>query len=209
MNTQNIGSRIKARRTELGLSQNDLAKRVGLSQSAIAMLESGRRQKTRELVEIARVLGVSPAYLASGVADELSFSDFQKYSKIPVVGSISFFDLPTRERTVYPPDYPDKHFLNFLSPDPKAFAFLIRGSALAPRVRDREYAVFSPSVPPRSGDTVLVQLKTGWVYVADFVSRDESILVVKELNGKDHSIRASDIAQLDRLQMTVSDSEVD
>ena len=100
MTTETIGSRIKAKRKEAGMSQAELGKRVGLTQSAIAMLESGRRQKTRELVEIARVLGVSPAYLSSGKVDETSFAEFQRYSKIPVVGTLAFFELPTKEKFV-------------------------------------------------------------------------------------------------------------
>lgn len=209
MTTETIGSRIKAKRREAGMSQAELAKRVGLTQSAIAMLESGRRQKTRELVEIARVLGVSPAYLSSGKVDETSFAEFQRYSKIPVVGTLAFFELPTKEKFVTPPDLQRHKELNFLSPDPQAFSFLIRGSALSPKIRDSEYAVFSPTIPPSPGDTVLVQTKTGLNYIADFVSLDNEILVIKSLDGRDHSIRAKEIARIDRLSMVISSTETD
>lgn len=209
MTTETIGSRIKAKRKEAGISQAELAKRVGLTQSAIAMLESGRRQKTRELVEIARVLGVSPTYLSNGKVEETSFAEFQRYSKIPVVGTLAFFEFPTREKFVTPPELSNQKTLNFLSPDPQAFSFLIRGSALSPKIRDSEYAVFSPTIPPSMGDTVLVQTKTGLNYIADFVSMDGEVLIIKSFDGRDYSLRATEVARIDRLSMVIAASETD
>jgi transcriptional regulator with XRE-family HTH domain len=55
-----------------GLTQGALAKAVGMSQSSIWKLTSGAASGSRRTVEIAKVLGVRPDWLASGVAKEKS-----------------------------------------------------------------------------------------------------------------------------------------
>lgn len=61
-----IAERVKAVRQELGWSQVQLAEEVGVSQSSIGNIESGFRQRPRELVSIARALRVSPEWLETG-----------------------------------------------------------------------------------------------------------------------------------------------
>lgn len=52
-----------------GLSQDQLAKLVGVSQPAIQKMVAGRTQGSRKLVEIASALGVRPEWLSSGSGD--------------------------------------------------------------------------------------------------------------------------------------------
>jgi transcriptional regulator with XRE-family HTH domain len=63
-----IGRRVRASRARLGLTREELAVRSGLSWSAIAQVESGRRASPRPatLAALARALGVSIDYLVQG-----------------------------------------------------------------------------------------------------------------------------------------------
>lgn len=61
-----IGSRIKEARSALDWSQVQLADEAGVTQSAIGNIESGLRQRPRELVSIAKALRVSPEWLETG-----------------------------------------------------------------------------------------------------------------------------------------------
>lgn len=63
-----IGRRIRASRARLGWTREELAVRSGMSWSAIAQVESGRRVNPRPgtLSAIARALGVSIDYLVEG-----------------------------------------------------------------------------------------------------------------------------------------------
>lgn len=65
MTTQDFGNRVKARRKELGLSQLQLALRIGYKdKSTVAKIESGDRDLPRsKIVEIAEALSVTPQYL--------------------------------------------------------------------------------------------------------------------------------------------------
>jgi transcriptional regulator with XRE-family HTH domain len=61
-----IGERCAAARTKLGISQETLATLAGLSAGTIGNLEIGRSKTLRKLTTVARVLGVSPQWLAEG-----------------------------------------------------------------------------------------------------------------------------------------------
>lgn len=62
-----VGVRIAALRREAGLSQAQLAEKLGISPSAMGMYEQGRREPSLQIVgELARILGVSTDYLITG-----------------------------------------------------------------------------------------------------------------------------------------------
>jgi transcriptional regulator with XRE-family HTH domain len=61
-----VGERIAWARKKRGLTQAQLAKAAGVSQSAIGSYEKGHREKPRELVAIAGALRVFPQWLDEG-----------------------------------------------------------------------------------------------------------------------------------------------
>lgn len=65
-NVINISSRLKQSREALGLSQAELAKKAGVSQSTIGNLESGTRKSPKYVLTIATALGVDPMWLQYG-----------------------------------------------------------------------------------------------------------------------------------------------
>lgn len=65
-----VGARIKARIKAIeGMSQSELARRVGITQGTIAALISGRSRSSTYLHQIARELRTTPSYL-SGETDD-------------------------------------------------------------------------------------------------------------------------------------------
>lgn len=69
-----MGTRIRTRRTALGLTQEELAEKLGLQKSAIAKYESGRvvNIKQATLFRMADILGCSPSFLAGWDLESLS-----------------------------------------------------------------------------------------------------------------------------------------
>lgn len=60
----NIGDRIKKRRLELGLTQEELAKKAGYkSRSSINKIELSRDLPLTKVKEVARILDCTPSYL--------------------------------------------------------------------------------------------------------------------------------------------------
>lgn len=64
--TDGMGARLAAIRTERGETKAALARAVGLSPSTVADIENGAQTGVDVLEALAKVLGVSPAWLAFG-----------------------------------------------------------------------------------------------------------------------------------------------
>jgi len=66
-----MGARIAALRRQAGISQAELARRLGCSASAVGMYEQGRREPPSDLlVQMARIFDVTTDYLLTGCARE-------------------------------------------------------------------------------------------------------------------------------------------
>lgn len=83
----NIGERIRKRREELGLTQEELAKKLGYkSRSSVNKVETAREPSNKKVRQYAEILECSPAYLMgwkdeSDLAQaELSLQDQQAYA---------------------------------------------------------------------------------------------------------------------------------
>ena len=65
-----IAERLQERRAELGLSQAELARRAGVSQSSLLRVEEGGRSCTvGTLAKLAKGLGIEPAELLAEIVD--------------------------------------------------------------------------------------------------------------------------------------------
>ncbi|NLH73271.1 MAG: helix-turn-helix transcriptional regulator [Verrucomicrobia bacterium] len=81
-----VGDRIRARRLELGWTQEKLAGEAGVSKGFLSDLESGKRNVGAEtLLSIATVLGVSMDYLMKGGPVRVETGDVQ------IPGSLAAF----------------------------------------------------------------------------------------------------------------------
>ncbi len=63
---KHFSERLRHARQYRGLSQADLARLCGLSQSAISNYENGTRRDAREILELSRALNVSAVWLRKG-----------------------------------------------------------------------------------------------------------------------------------------------
>jgi SOS-response transcriptional repressor LexA len=77
MNTHTLAlkDRLHSKRQALGLSQQQLADKAGVSQVTIQHLESGRNSSSKKLLEIAKALGVTAEWLASGTESHARVSN--------------------------------------------------------------------------------------------------------------------------------------
>lgn len=67
----NLGNNIKARRQLLGLTQKQLAKAAGISQTTVADLERGRNTDSRHITSIAKALSITVENLVEGRVHEI------------------------------------------------------------------------------------------------------------------------------------------
>ena len=66
-----IGERVKETRKKLGLTQSQLAEKVFISESYMALIEAGKRNPSTDVVKcLAEEMGVSIDYLIYGQAEQ-------------------------------------------------------------------------------------------------------------------------------------------
>ena len=73
-----IGQRLKQVRKELGLTQIELAARVGLKQSTLSDLELGKSAGTTNLAVVANAIGVSALWLETGRGERAPPKEFSQ-----------------------------------------------------------------------------------------------------------------------------------
>ncbi|WP_367239226.1 helix-turn-helix transcriptional regulator [Pseudomonas fulva] len=82
----NLSQRIKAARKHAGLTQRELAEEVGIAQTAISQLESGKTLRSSYLLDIASACGVSSFWLVGGegpmIRDQARTTGLKKSSAI-------------------------------------------------------------------------------------------------------------------------------
>ncbi|UTW01142.1 helix-turn-helix domain-containing protein [Marinomonas rhizomae] len=66
-----ISERVKQKRTDLRLTQSELAKRVGISQQSLQKIEDGRTQNPRKLLNLAKALDCDAEWLLLGTTNEV------------------------------------------------------------------------------------------------------------------------------------------
>ncbi len=71
----NLSERIKLARRNANLTQSELAQRVGIAQTAISQLESGKTLRSSYLIQIAQECGVNSLWLQTGDGEMHSAED--------------------------------------------------------------------------------------------------------------------------------------
>ncbi|MCA8264829.1 MULTISPECIES: XRE family transcriptional regulator [Burkholderia cepacia complex] len=186
-----IGSRVRQLRIDAELSQESLARAVGVSQGLIAQIESGKNQGTKHIAALARVLNVSVDWLETGTGEPsrkpaigqnaaaetghpslLQYPvNTENFRSVFVVGRAQG-GLP--ERIWTDGDYPvgaTDEYAEIATSDPHAFLAPVVGGSMAPRFNPGEFALVEPGTDPEIEDDVLVRLATGETMLKRLLSR--------------------------------------
>ena len=151
--------RIVARRTELGISQAELARRVGVSQPMIVEIEKGRVQRTRFVIEIARALNleprdVDPLWDTEGAGQIISL---EQLSDLPVLNLVTRGGrseiLPTPINYVARPGFL-QHFRG-------AYAVLLNTEDMTPEFEPGDTLFVNPHLPPLDGYSYVFRATEG------------------------------------------------
>jgi len=153
-----ISERLKLARLRLNLSQVELAKRAGVAAGTIGNLEAGTREKPRNLLGIARALGVTPEWLEEGkeLAPDTVASGVSPVAHPVILDAI----------TVVPQI--DWEQLMGVDPLPTVFKLSAPDTSMAPKVPQGTIVEFTRGLEPRPGDGVLVRDSLGHHFFRQF-----------------------------------------
>lgn len=108
-----LASRLTWARLKKGLTQEELAKKAGVSQGSIGHLESGARKSSRKITAIAEALGVNALWLVEGKGSV--FSGITEQELLDVIARPDASSITV----AYPEDAPDPNVVNIPVSDVK------------------------------------------------------------------------------------------
>jgi len=166
--------RIKRVRLEKGLTQMEVARRIGISKSAVSQWESGTSLDIRpnNLRLLAKILNKSMEWLVDGGPEEGLLSYAPK-CRLPVLQSEEiqegWGDTNRAEDRMGFVDAPD-------NAGPNSFAIIVSGKSMDPEFQEGETVVVDPGKTPRHNDFVVVVLEgRKKPLIRRFVVSDEKI----------------------------------
>jgi SOS-response transcriptional repressor LexA len=166
-----FGKRLKAARAHAQLSQEQLAKRIGMAQSTLAAAES-TGHGSRKTPQLAAACGVNAHWLATGEGGMLStvspFNSPIRVGAVVVAQEVSPSDLMI--------DPPEVRWESIMQSDlPRRFKVRVQddamGNADGSGLRAGDLAIFLRDKAPRPGATVLASTADGHLFIRRYEAR--------------------------------------
>lgn len=155
-----LSDRIKHRRTVLFLTQEELAKKVGVSRVSVSQWERGDTSpKGDNFFSLSKALACSAEWLIDGKGDP----DFNNVVPASVVGHnipvLSYVQAGNWcESQAYSGADGDIEYVNAdVDDDSRAFAVWVQGSSMTPEFNEGDLIIIDPDVVPLPGDFVVAK----------------------------------------------------
>lgn len=147
-----FSQRFRSLRTERGLTQADIAERLGLTNRAVGAWESGRsRPRLDKLNQLAEMLGVKVSDLLGEDYDGTPFA--ASGTMVPLLGSAHMGDFEDEgsmdELIEIPTGVAERH--------PRGFLIHAQGSCMDRRYPADSYLLIDPDMEPVTGGAVLAE----------------------------------------------------
>lgn len=188
--------RLNAAMDEAGVSTSELARTLGVSYQAVKKVRDGLSSQfnTDNNLTAAKRLGVNSDWLASGKGPKKVTADPEEpqpeYAgkprpsrRVVVVGTAKLGDNGFYEEISSIPGAGDGH-LDVASDDPNAYVLRVRGSSMAPAIRDGWYVLIEPNGRCAAGEPVLIKLRDGRKMVKEFIYERADAIEVLSVHGE-------------------------
>jgi len=156
-----LGRRIKMYREQLGISQSELGKQLGLTRASISQYELGaiKEMKMGQLVKMAKALRVDAEELATGLPSKTGALVRQEIFFVPVISIDESVNLSAGTDSSL---FEGREHMAVTVKIKKGFALEIFGDEMVSSdspVRVGGFVAFDAEAVPESGDCVLVKIK--------------------------------------------------
>jgi repressor LexA len=165
-----FGERLRIARENKECDQARMAKKVGIAVRTLQRWEKGEQVPDSEyLMRVVRYTGVRPEWLLTGEGEMYPAS--QKERKIiplhneQLLRKVSLVDIPLfasipagKATAIFHPDHVDRYVTVDNIRDHTAFALLVKGNSMSPKIEDGDIVVVSPQHDVRSGDICVIRV---------------------------------------------------
>ena len=167
---ETLGSRIRTARENKNLDQKDLAYKLDIATRTLQRWEKGQQSPdSRHLMKIVRYTGVRPEWLLTGENEMYppqqprgKIIPFQKDSRLEMTRLV---DIPLlssvpagKTAAMFHPEHVERYVTVDNVRDSNAFALIVKGNSMSPKIEDGDIVVISPSQEIRNGDICVVRV---------------------------------------------------
>lgn len=170
MTKPQFAERIRTARENKNLDQKTLAGRIGVVVRTLQRWEKGEQVPDSNcLLKIARITGVLPEWILTG--EGKMYPDPQIHGKIIPIDTdmllrkVSLVKIPLlssvpagKTALLFHPEYVEKYITVDHIKDNNAFALVVRGKSMAPRIEDGDIVVVSPQQYVHNGDICVIRV---------------------------------------------------
>lgn len=158
-----LPDRIKQRRTAMFLTQNELAKKIGVSRVAVSQWERGDTSpKGENLFSLSKALDCDAEWLVRGEGDEspkstqnIKAAEIGSH-KVPVLSYVQAGNWC--ESQAYSGVDGDIEYVHAdMEEGSRAFAVWVQGNSMAPEFNEGDLIIIDPDVTPLPGDFVVAK----------------------------------------------------
>ncbi len=165
-----IGERLRAARENKELEQSTLSDRVGVAVRTLQRWEKGLQvPDSNYLLRLAKSIGVRPEWLLTGEGEMYpppqATGKVIPFHKEMLVRNVSMVEVPVlssvpagRPIQTISQDYVERYITVDNLKDRDAFALVVKGKSMSPRIEDGDIVVVSPHQDVRSGDICVVRV---------------------------------------------------
>ena len=156
-----LGERLKQARKMVGMGQVELAECAGVSQSAVSAIERRNAEASQFTMSLAKCLGVSPVWLATGEGEANATEDNRyRLINIPV---ISWVQAGTWTEVEDPYQIGDAdrwipYATTKQKDSPRMYALTVQGVSMEPIFNEGDTIIVDPDRDANNGDYVVVRL---------------------------------------------------
>ena len=213
-----VSERIIQRAKELNIRQTDIVRALNCSKGTVNQWFKGETSPSGEnLIKTAKVLGVSPEWLQTGKEPRKGMTMLSSAENAELVGVSGFFKaipvLGTAKLGV-DGDYSFEQVepgtvLDVPTKDVDACALRVVGDSMHPAIRHGWYVVIEPSVDPKNGLYVAVEMLDGRRMVKELLGMDADYIRLESVNPAHGrvTVESKDIKTIQAVTMIVQASK--
>ena len=165
-----IGDRIRIARENKEFDQRKLSEKIDIATRTIQRWEKGEQvPDSNYVLQLAKCTGVRPEWLLTGEGEMYPSAPtigkiipFQKESSLRKVNLV---DIPVlssvpagKTAAMFHPEYVERYITVDNIKDQTAFALVVKGKSMSPKIEDGDIVVVSPQHDVRNGDICVVRV---------------------------------------------------
>lgn len=186
---------LRTRRKELGLTLNDIAQHMGVSEATVQRWESGNIKSLRQgrVAKLADILNVSPAKLMGWEPDDQLPTNAMPYSptqRIPILGRISAGSPLYAEEQIEGYTYTD------LNHGAEYFALRVKGDSMnAARINENDLLIVRKQDMVEDGEIAVVMAGADEATVKCWHRHGNIVMLEPKSTNPEHQMQIYDIRE--------------